>query len=48
MGLVELVILNTELIILECDAAPGQVLLAVPNESVETLAAQGGGEAWRR
>jgi hypothetical protein len=44
MGLVELIVLNTELIILECDAAPGQVLLAVPKESVETLAPQGGGE----
>jgi hypothetical protein len=44
MGLVESFILNTELTILECDAAPGQVLLAVPRESVETLATQGGGE----
>jgi hypothetical protein len=47
MGLVELIFVNTEFSILECDAAPGQVLLAVPEESVETLAPQGG-EVWRR
>jgi hypothetical protein len=47
MSLVESIIINSEFTILECDAAPGQVLLAVPKESVETLETQGGGEAGR-
>jgi hypothetical protein len=44
-SLVESIIINSEFTILACDAAPGQVLLAVSKEAVETLETQGGGEA---
>jgi hypothetical protein len=45
MGLVDLIIINWDFTILACDAAPGQVLLAVSKESVETLETQGDREA---
>jgi hypothetical protein len=45
MSLVDLIIINWDFTILACDAAPGQVLLAVPEEFAEALEAQAGGDA---
>ena len=45
MGLVDLIIINWDFTILACDAAPGQVLLAVSKESVGIFEAQDAGEA---
>jgi hypothetical protein len=47
MSFIESIILSPDLTILACDAAPGDVLLAIWEESVETLQTQSGGDADR-